>query len=108
MADRLVIFFRTALDLENGICSAVMNIQNFGGYTKWHSHIHFIVGDGVFRRRGLFVTRSPGPSDKLYNIGLVNIFLLVILNCQISGSMVFCILTLLTCIYLYGRSSFNV
>ena len=53
-ADSLLIFFRIALDLEDGICGAVMTIRAFGDYAKWHSHIHSIVADGLFRRSGVF------------------------------------------------------
>ena len=53
-ADSLLTFFRIALELEEGICGAVMTIQTFGDYTKWHPHIHSIVADGLFRKSGMF------------------------------------------------------
>lgn len=53
-ADSLLTFFRSALDLKDGICGAVMTIQTFGDYAKWQTHIHSIVADGLFRRSGMF------------------------------------------------------
>ena len=53
-ADSLLTFFRTALGLNDGICGAVMTIQTFGDYAKWHPHIHSIVADGLFSRSGVF------------------------------------------------------
>lgn len=49
-----VSFFRTALGLDDSVCGAVMTIQTFGDYAKWHPHIHSIVADGLFRRSGMF------------------------------------------------------
>lgn len=53
-ADSLLAVFRTALGLPDGICGAVMTIQTFGDYAKWHPHIHSIVADGLFGRSGVF------------------------------------------------------
>ncbi len=53
-ADSLLTFFRTALGLDDGVCGAVMTIQTFGDYARWHPHIHSIVADGLFRRSGVF------------------------------------------------------
>jgi hypothetical protein len=53
-ADSLLTFFRTSLGLDDGVCGAVMTIQTFGDYAKWHPHIHSIVADGLFRRNGVF------------------------------------------------------
>ncbi len=53
-ADSLLTFFRTALGLPDGICGAVMTIQTFGDYAKWHPHIHSIVADGLYGRNGIF------------------------------------------------------
>jgi len=53
-ADSLLTFFRTTLGLVDGVCGAVMTIQTFGDYAKWHPHIHSIVADGLFRRSGVF------------------------------------------------------
>ncbi|HIP82492.1 MAG TPA: transposase [Desulfocapsa sulfexigens] len=53
-ADSLLTFFRTVLGLDDGVCGAVMTIQTFGDYAKWHPHIHSIVADGPFRRNGVF------------------------------------------------------
>ncbi len=50
----LLNFLRTALGLEDGICGAIMTIQTFGDYAKWHPHIHSIVADGLFRENGAF------------------------------------------------------
>jgi len=38
-ADSLQIFLRTATGLKDGIVGAVMTIQTFGDYAKWHPHI---------------------------------------------------------------------
>ena len=53
-ADSLLTFFSTALGMEDGICGAVMTIQTFGDYARWHPHIHSIVADGLFGRNGIF------------------------------------------------------
>ena len=53
-ADSLQLFLRTALGLKDGIFGAVLTIQTFGDYAKWHPHIHAIVADGLFRRNGVF------------------------------------------------------
>ncbi|MBC8316600.1 MAG: transposase [Desulfobulbaceae bacterium] len=53
-ADSLLIFLRTVTGLKDGIVGAVMTIQTFGDYARWHPHIHAIVADGLFRRNGVF------------------------------------------------------
>jgi Putative transposase len=40
--------------LDDDIFGAVLTIQTFGDYAKWHPHIHAIVADGLFRRNGVF------------------------------------------------------
>ena len=44
----------SALGVKDSVCGAVMTIQTFGDYARWHPHIHSIVGDGLFRRNGIF------------------------------------------------------
>ncbi len=53
-ADSLAVFLCTTINLPEGILGAVMTIQTFGDYAKWHLHIHAIVADGLFRRSGVF------------------------------------------------------
>jgi len=53
-ADSLLNFLRTTLGLEDGICGAVMTIQTFGDYAKWHPHIRSIIADGLFRENAVF------------------------------------------------------
>lgn len=47
-------YFRTALGLPRGEIGAVMAIQTFGDYGRWHPHLHAIVADGLFAANGLF------------------------------------------------------
>ena len=50
----LILFFRTALNLEDGIHAMVMVIHTFGIYAGWHPHIHVLIADGLFRKSGVF------------------------------------------------------
>ena len=50
----LTLFFRTALNLEDGIPAMVMVIHTFGDYARWHPHIHVLIADGLFRKNGVF------------------------------------------------------
>ena len=50
----LTIFFRTALNLDDGIPGMVMVIHTFGDYARWHPHIHVLIADGLFRKNGVF------------------------------------------------------
>jgi ribosomal protein S27E len=50
----LVTFFRTALGVQSGALGAVMAIQTFGDYGKWHPHLHILVADGLFFENGSF------------------------------------------------------
>lgn len=43
----LLALFRTALK-RDGVLGAVMAIQTFGDYARWHPHIHALVVDGLF------------------------------------------------------------
>ena len=47
-------FFRTALNMPTGDIGAVMAIQTFGDYGRWHPHLHVIVADGLFTESGSF------------------------------------------------------
>jgi hypothetical protein len=62
-ADSLRIFLQTVLGLGDGVIGAVLTIQTFGDYAKWHPHIHSIVADGLFRRNGVFYV-MPRVSTK--------------------------------------------
>lgn len=53
-AESLRVFFRTVLGLPEGVVGAVLAIQTFGDYARWHPHIHAIVADGLFRPSGVF------------------------------------------------------
>ena len=54
MNQSLTLFFRTALNLEDGIPAMVMVIHTFGDYARWHPHIHVLIADGLFRKNGVF------------------------------------------------------
>ena len=38
-----------------------------GDYTKWHPHIHAIVADGLFHRRGVFYVMAKVPVKPLHH-----------------------------------------
>jgi hypothetical protein len=46
--------FRTASGLKTGALGAVMTIQTFGDYARWHPHIHVLLADGLFQENGIF------------------------------------------------------
>lgn len=48
------IFFRTLLDLNDGILGMIMVIHTFGEYARFHDHLHAIVADRLFRPNGIF------------------------------------------------------
>ena len=50
----LLEFFRTATGLKKGSLGAVMAIQTFGDYARWHPHVHVLLADGLFRENGVF------------------------------------------------------
>lgn len=50
----LLRFFRTATGLKEGSLGAVMAIQTFGDYARWHPHVHVLLADGLFRDNGVF------------------------------------------------------
>ncbi len=50
----LLKFFRTATGLKSGALGAVMAIQTFGDYARWHPHVHVLLADGLFRENGVF------------------------------------------------------
>ena len=75
-ADSLQIFLRIATGLKDGIVGAVMTIQTFGDYAKWHPHIHAIVADGLFRRNGVFYVMpqtSLKPLAELFRARLLKL-----------------------------------
>jgi len=47
-ADSLKVFLRTVIGRKDGVVGAVLAIQTFGDYAKWHPHIHSLVADGLF------------------------------------------------------------
>jgi len=53
-AESLRCFLRAVLGLPEGVLGAVLTIQTFGDYARWHPHIHAIVADGLFRPNGVF------------------------------------------------------
>jgi hypothetical protein len=53
-SNSLLTFFRTALGVRGGVLGAVMAIQTFGDYGKWHPHLHLLVADGLFFETGSF------------------------------------------------------
>jgi len=76
--DSLQIFLRTALGLKDGIVGAVLTIQTFGDYAKWHPHIHAIVADGLFRRNGVFYVMprvNLKPLAELFRANLLKLLL---------------------------------
>jgi hypothetical protein len=50
----LLEFFRQSTGLKKGILGAVMAIQTFGDYARWHPHVHVLLADGLFRENGVF------------------------------------------------------
>jgi Putative transposase/Transposase zinc-binding domain len=75
-ADSLQIFLRTVTGLKDGIVGAVMTIQTFGDYARWHPHIHAIVADGLFRRNGVFYVirgTSLRPLAELFRARLLKL-----------------------------------
>ena len=75
-ADSLQIFLRTVTGLKDGIVGAVMTIQTFGDYARWHPHIHAIVADGLFRRNGVFYVMpraSLNPLAELFRARLLRL-----------------------------------
>jgi Zn finger protein HypA/HybF involved in hydrogenase expression len=50
----LLQFFRKATGLKKGKLAAVMVIQTFGDYARWHPHVHVLLADGLFREKGVF------------------------------------------------------
>ena len=51
----LTVFFRTALNLNDGIPALVIVIHTFGDYAMWHPYIHVLIADGLFRKNGVFM-----------------------------------------------------
>ena len=47
-------FFRTVLDLDDGILGMIMVIHTSGDYARFHPHLHAIIADGLFRPNGTF------------------------------------------------------
>lgn len=47
-------FFRTGLNLADGVPGMVMVIHTFGDYARWHPHVHVMIADGLFRKNGVF------------------------------------------------------
>ena len=39
---------------KKGNLGAVMAIQTFGDYARWHPHVHVLLADGLFRENGVF------------------------------------------------------
>lgn len=64
-AGSLEIFCRTVTGLQDGRVGAVMTVQTFGDYARWHPHIHTIVADGLFRRNGVFYVMPRAPLKPL-------------------------------------------
>ena len=53
--DSLHLFFKTNINLENGIPGAAMVIHTFGNAPdKFHPHLHLITTDGLFADTGTF------------------------------------------------------
>jgi len=74
VADSLLSLLRTVIGLEEGICGAVMTIQTFGDYAKWHPHIHSLVPDGLFRNSGIFYVmprNSIRPLAELFQANML-------------------------------------
>ena len=72
-SERLLIFLRNVIGLQDGAPGVVMSIHTFGDYPeKFHSHIHAIASDGLFRKTGIllwlvfkqisWVTKKTGQS----------------------------------------------
>jgi len=51
----LATFLRTVTGRPDGVIGAVMVIQTFGDYARWHPHLHAVVADGVFLPSGTFL-----------------------------------------------------
>jgi len=59
----LLKFFRTATGLKSGALGAVMAIQTFGDYARWHPHVHVLLADGLFRAKILAMLKREGRID---------------------------------------------
>jgi hypothetical protein len=47
------VFFQTTIQKKEAL-GAVMTIQTFGDYARWHHYIHAIIADGIFTDNGAF------------------------------------------------------
>gem|GEM_PF-1760288 len=77
-ADSLQIYLRTVTGLKDSIVGAVMTIQTFGDYAKWHPHFHAIVIDGLFRRSGVFywmTKTSLSPLAEMFRARLLKLLI---------------------------------
>ena len=61
------------MGVEKCILGAVMTIQTFGDYAKWRPHIHAIVADGIFHRRGVFYVMAQVPVNPLTELFRVRV-----------------------------------
>jgi hypothetical protein len=71
-------FFRTALNQPQGEIGAVMAIQTFGDYGRWHPHLHIIVADGLFLLNGSFYVMPKvdlKPLQELFRASVLKMLL---------------------------------
>lgn len=71
-------FFRAALNLPKGEIGAVMAIQTFGDYGRWHPHLHIIVADGLFLENGSFYVMPKidlKPLQELFRAAVLKMLL---------------------------------
>ena len=69
----LLQYFRTVTGLKDGKLGAIMAIQTFGDYARWHPHIHVLLADGLFRDNGVFYVMSKIDIDPLAKLFRANV-----------------------------------
>ena len=69
----LLQYFRAATGLKDGKLGAVMAIQTFGDYARWHPHIHVLLADGLFRENGVFYVMPKIDIDPLAKLFRANV-----------------------------------
>lgn len=66
--ERLGIFFRTMLGLDDRILCVIMVIHTFGDYARFHPHLYAIVADGLFCTNWTFHCLSKRDLTELEEI----------------------------------------
>ncbi len=71
----LLLFFRSHINLNEGVPGVALIIHTFGNYPdKFHPHVHLIVTDGLFRDTGTFYVMRKVDLKPLEDIFKASIF----------------------------------